>query len=248
MGELRNIKLLLEYDGTDFCGWQVQENARTVQGVLEEALLHLLGDRHRVVAASRTDSGAHARGQVVNFFTRSGLAEDQILRALNALLPDDVVVRQAEPVGLEFNARKSARSRRYSYRILLGPSAILRRQAWWIRRPLNLGVMTEACGASLGLRDFRAFSVGPEQEKGTLCAVMECGWKELPESYLFEIEADRFVRGMVRTLVGTMVRVAEGKLSVGEYARAFETRVRPGLAFTAPARGLCLEVVRYENP
>jgi tRNA pseudouridine38-40 synthase len=246
LDELRNIRLLLEYDGGAFHGWQIQEQVRTVQGVLEEALRRLLGTPHRVVAASRTDSGAHARGQVVNFFTRSELVTPRILMALNAILPEDVIVREVGEETLEFNARRSARSRRYSYRIVVGPSALWRTRAWAIRRPLDMTPMTKACSGALGLRDFRAFSVAQEENESTFCTVTECVWKEWSEGYVFEIEADRFVRYMIRTLVGTMVRIGEGRASTDEFTGAFETRVRPRLAFTAPARGLCLEVVRYD--
>ena len=249
MDELRNIRLTLEYDGSDFCGWQIQPSARTAQGVLESALAELLGSRHRVVAASRTDSGAHARGQVVSFHTRNPLPAARILMALNALLPDDVVIKEACEAGPEFNARRSAKSRRYTYRVVTGPSALLRERAWSVRGPLDLSTMQEACLATLGLRDFRAFSAGVEENDSTLCTVTECRWRKwvegTNEGYLFEIVADRFVRYMVRTLAGTAVRMGEGRLGPGEFALGLETRVRPRLAYTAPARGLCLEEVTY---
>ena len=246
-GELRNIKLTLEYDGTEFHGWQIQKAARTVQGVLEEALERLLGTPHRVIAASRTDAGAHARGQVVSLHTRSGMPEGRVMLGLNALLPEDVVVREASEVGLDFNARRSAKSRRYSYTVIVGPSALWRGNAWSIRRPLKLSVMEDACRGIIGLKDFRAFSGIPEQGDSTLCTVIESVWREWPRGYVFEIEADRFVTHMVRTLVGTMVRLGEGKMEVNEFVEALRTRTRPKLAMTAPARGLCLERVKYDG-
>ncbi len=249
MDELRNIRLTLEYDGSGFCGWQIQPSARTAQGVLEGALGELLGCQHRVVAASRTDSGAHARGQVVSFHTRSQLPATRILMALNAILPEDVVVREACDAALEFNARRSAKSRRYTYRVVVGPSALWRERAWSVRRSLDLPAMQAACPAALGVRDFRAFSAGVEQNDSTLCTVTACGWRDWDESgnkgYLFEIVADRFVRYMVRTLAGTTVRIGEGRLEPAELARGLESRVRHRLAYTAPAHGLCLEEVTY---
>lgn len=246
---LRNVRLTLEYDGSGFCGWQVQPGARTAQGVLEGALAELLGGRHRVVAASRTDSGAHARGQVVSFHTRSELPAGRILMALNAILPDDVVVKEAGDAALDFNARRSARSRRYSYRVLVGPTALWRERAWSVRRQLDLAAMQAACGATLGLRDFRAFSAGVEENGSTLCTVTGCGWREWGEAgvtgYVFEIVADRFVRYMVRTLAGTTVRIGEGRLGPGEIALGLDSRRRHRLAYTAPAHGLCLEEVTY---
>ncbi|MFH0778687.1 MAG: tRNA pseudouridine(38-40) synthase TruA [Candidatus Eisenbacteria bacterium] len=241
---IRNIKLLLEYDGTDFHGWQIQKNARSVQGVLEAALGGLLGSSPRVVAASRTDAGAHARGQVVSFHTAKSLPVDRLVPALNSLLPDDVWVKEAAEVDSGFSARRSARSRRYAYTLAFGAPPLLRRYAWFIRRPVNLSLMEEASRAILGLKDFRAFS-SMEEGKSCLCTVLECAWKERPGGYSLEIEADRFVAHMVRTLVGTMVRVGEGRIGVGEFAQAVVTRERPRLAYTAPARGLCLELVRY---
>jgi len=245
--DLRNIKLILEYDGTDFHGWQIQESARTVQGVLEQGLARLLGAAHRVIAASRTDAGAHARGQVVSFLTRSLMPATKVMAGLNALLPEDVVVRESTEVALDFNARRDAKSRRYSYTIIVGPSALHRRSAWSLRSPLKLSVIEETCRGIIGVNDFRAFSGIPEAGESTVCTVIQNSWRERPMGYVFEIEADRFVRHMVRTLVGTMARVGQGKLDAGEFVDALRTRARPKLAFTAPARGLCLEAVRYAD-
>jgi tRNA pseudouridine38-40 synthase len=249
LDELRNVKLAVEYDGTDFCGWQIQPDARTAQGALEDALAVLLGGRHRVVAASRTDSGAHARGQVVSFHTRSELPAARLLMALNAILPEDIVVREAGDVALDFNARRSAKSRRYTYRVVVGATALWRERAWSVRRPLDLPKMQAACQATLGLRDFRAFSAGVEDNDSTLCTVTECRWRDWAEAgrtgYVFEIVADRFVRYMVRTLVGTTVRIGEGRLQPTELGLGLESRLRHRLAYTAPAQGLCLEEVNY---
>jgi len=237
----------MEYDGTDFHGWQIQESDRTVQGVLEDALQTLLRSRHKVVAASRTDAGAHARGQVASFFTFSDMPLSRMMNGLNGILPDDVVVREAIETDPDFNARRSARARRYSYTIVIGPSALWRRYAWSLKKELKLSVMEEACRAIIGLKDFRAFSGVPEQGDSTLCTVIENVWREWPRGYIFEIEADRFLIHMVRTIVGTMVRIGQGKVNLEEFAGAFEKRERPKLAVTAPARGLCLEKVRYEE-
>ncbi|MCX5800666.1 MAG: tRNA pseudouridine(38-40) synthase TruA [Candidatus Eisenbacteria bacterium] len=244
--QLRNLKLVLEYDGSEFHGWQIQRRERTVQGVLEEALARLLGSPHRVVAASRTDAGAHARGQVASFHTRSVMPAGRVMLGLNGIFPDDVVVREAGEVGLDFSARRSAKSRLYSYRVVLGPSALWRGHAWSVRRPLKLSAMEEACRGIIGLRDFRAFSGIPEQGDSTLCTVIESAWREWSGGYVFEIEADRFIIHMIRTLAGTMVRLGEGKLSVNEFVEALHTRTRPKLGMTAPARGLCLEAVKYD--
>lgn len=244
--ELRNIKLVLEYDGGEFHGWQIQKTARSVQGVLEDALARLLSVRHRVIAASRTDAGAHARAQVVSFHTQSAMSANRIMLGLNGLLPDDVVVREAGEATLDFNARRNARSRRYSYTIVVGPSSLWRGYAWSVRRELKLSVMKEACRGIIGLKDFRAFSGTPEMGESTLCTVTESVWREWDRGYIFEIEADRFVIHMVRTLAGTMVRMGEGKLDLAKLVEALHTRTRPKLAVTAPAKGLCLEAVRYD--
>ena len=245
--ELRNIKLVLEYDGSEFHGWQIQKNARTVQGVLEEALAQLLRAKHRVIAASRTDAGAHARAQVVSFHTRGAMPASKIMQGLNGILPDDAVVREASEADLDFNARRSAKSRRYSYTIVVGPSALWRGYAWSVRRQLKLSVMKEACRGIIGLKDFRAFSGIPEMGESTLCTVTESVWREWDRGYVLEIEADRFVTHMIRTLAGTMVRLGEGKLDIAELVEALVTRTRPKLAMTAPAKGLCMEAVRYDG-
>jgi tRNA pseudouridine38-40 synthase len=171
---------------------------------------------------------------------------DRMLRGLNALLPDDVAVKDAREVAFDFNARWSARRRRYSYRIVVGPSALWRGSSWSVHRPLALSVMEEASRVILGLNDFRAFSTSDEECENCMCTVTECGWREWTEGYVMDIEADRFVRHMIRTLAGTMVRLGEGRMDLEEFSEALLSRVRPRLAMTAPARGLCLEAVKYD--
>ncbi len=251
-GAVRNLKLLLEYDGTRYRGWQIQKNARTVAGVLAEALGAVLRESPRVFAAGRTDAGVHALGQVVSFQTRSDLAPREIRERLNDRLPTDVNVLGVEQVPLRFHARHAARSRAYRYQISTRRTAFAKRYVWWVRSPLDREILAEIAEAVAAARDFRSFAEGAgtddaEGEAGPAgrVRVLESLWYEEAELLVYRIRADRFLWKMVRRLVGSMVAAALGQIERDAPIRWLRDHSREPARWTAPPSGLFLEEVEY---
>jgi tRNA pseudouridine38-40 synthase len=244
---MRTLKLLLEYDGTGFSGWQVQPGKRTIQGDIEKVLAKLLGEKVTLIGAGRTDAGVHAKGQVASFQTRSQRSPEVILRALNAGGDRDIAVREVVDLGedSEFHARFSAKSRIYEYRIIPGRSPLRRRYAWEVTYSLDLARMKQAAKFLVGKHDFTSFSSARAEAKTRICIVKNAGWHEEREGLVFRIEADRFLQAMVRSLVGTMVDIGRGRFKPGDMRRILMARDRSLAGKTAPAHGLCLMEVKY---
>lgn len=243
----------LDYDGTDFRGFVPQPGLRTVGGELEAALERVLGAPIRVTPAGRTDSGVHARGQVASFETNSKLPSADLKRALNALIGQDVVVREVCDGPPGFDARRSARARRYGYAIWNGPDRNVWQRRWMghVQSELDLEAMDCACQALVGKHDFAAFRTHQAQDepgRETIREVYAASWRrdEIdPHIIRFEIEADGFLRHMVRTIVGSAILVGLGKLPVGAMAEMLARRERAASGPTAPASGLTLLKVTY---
>ncbi|MFA6111077.1 MAG: tRNA pseudouridine(38-40) synthase TruA, partial [Candidatus Latescibacterota bacterium] len=231
--------------GTDFDGWQIQAEGRTVQGELSRALRTLLREEVTVIGAGRTDAGTHALGQVAHLLTTGDLPIERIRRGLNGLLPPDVAVREAAEAPPGFHARYSARSKRYRYRIRTGKAALDRRQVWSIDHPLSLVAMQEAAACLAGPHDFGAFCCQDPVPASLRCRVDHCAWRTEGGELVFEIEADRFLRHMVRILVGTMVQVGGGRRVPESLPVLLTSGDRAQAGPTAPARGLCLLWVDY---
>ncbi|MFQ5639673.1 MAG: tRNA pseudouridine(38-40) synthase TruA [bacterium] len=242
---MRNLKLLLEYDGTDFCGWQWQPKGRSVQGVLQTALTQLLQEEVKVIGSGRTDSGVHALGQVVNFKTDSVLDLKSVRLGLNSYLPDDVVVIKAQEVRADFHARFDAIKRKYHYVIAQRPRAIFRRFSWYCKYPLNLETMRAASHYFLGKHAFTAFCKPNEDETHYLCHVELIKWQETEDAFIFEICANRFLHHMVRILVGTFVDVGRGKLNPDAMKSILVSKDRNRAGSLVPPQGLFLESVYY---
>jgi len=244
---MHTVKLVLEYDGRDFAGWQVQPGKRTVQGEIEKALANLLGGRVALSGAGRTDAGVHAKGQVASFQTSSQRSPEVILRALNSGKERDLAVREVRALGedSEFHARFSAKSRLYEYRIIQGRSPLRRRYAWEVTYPLNLARMRQAARCLLKKHDFTSFSSAKAEVKTRVCIVKEAVWQEQGEELVFRIEANRFLQAMVRSLVGTMVDIGRGRFKPTDMQRILSARDRSLAGKTAPPQGLCLMRVKY---
>jgi tRNA pseudouridine38-40 synthase len=242
---MRNMKLLIEYEGTHYAGWQRQENAGTVQGEIESALRQMLQEKVGVIGAGRTDAGVHARGQVANFHTGSALSCPEIGRGLNALLPDDIVIHRVEEAPPDFHARYSARGRCYSYAIARERTAMLRNVTWFVGYPLDLDAMRKAAAAITGPHEFGSFCKGQAEVDGYRCDVSTACWEEHQSHLTLHIQADRFLHGMVRSLVGTMVDVGRGYTSLEEFSSIIAKNDRRAGGANAPARGLTLESVLY---
>jgi len=246
------LKLVLEYDGTRYVGWQVQRNGRSVQAELQEALGKLLGAPVEVLAAGRTDSGVHATGQVVCFDTERMLPLKAYWRGLNGLLPDDIAVVRAEEVPPEFDPRRWSRGKRYRYRVSNRPtrSPLRRHTHWELYAPLQVEAMVRASRHLLGRHDFSAFRAADCQAAHALREVRRVDVEGVAgDAVSFTVEGTAFLKHMVRNLVGTLVEVGKGRRPEAWVAEVLASKDRTKAGPTAPAQGLVLEEVFYgEGP
>ncbi|MBN1558689.1 tRNA pseudouridine(38-40) synthase TruA [candidate division KSB1 bacterium] len=243
---MRNIKLIIEYDGTDFCGYQIQDNDRTVQAELQRSLSMLTNETIRLTAAGRTDAGVHALGQVVNFTTESTLPLEAFLRGGNTRLPKDILILHAEDVPQAFHARYSAKRRIYRYLISTRRKAVGRQYAWYYWSLLDLEKMNAACAQILGVHDFQSFCQAKADVNHYDCDVRYAFWHQAREYLVFEICANRFLHNMVRTLVGTMVEIGDVRLNQSvNMIDILQAKSRDAAGPTAPALGLYLVKVDY---
>ncbi len=242
---LFNYKLTLEYDGSKFYGWQVQPGMRTVQSEVERALKILFREVIRVNVAGRTDSGVHALGQVINFHSAIELPLKDIPRSLNGILAHDVAVKIVELAPSAFHARHSAVSRQYFYVLSRFPVAVGRHYAFFCKFPLEVAAMREASLHLLGEHDFRAFCDTSTEDPHYLSRVELIEWEDTGERIKLIIRANRFLRSMVRIIVGTMIDVGRGKLTPPQVKEILESRKRTEASFTAPPHGLFLDRVFY---
>ncbi len=245
---MRNIRLILEYDGTRYHGWQRQKNALTIQEVVETALAKLTGEPVRLLGSGRTDAGVHAWGQVANFHTSSHIPLKAFYAGLNSFLPRDIVVLDAAEAPPDFHARKSARSKTYEYRILnrTAPSPLNRRYSWVVHEPLNLAAMAQAAAVLPGEHDFSAFRASGGSPGHAIRKVSAAAWQQEEAGRLrFTITANGFLRGMVRSLVGTMVDIGRDKRPPEDLAGLLLSGERTAAGPTAPAQGLFLVEVVY---
>lgn len=242
-----HFRLTVEYDGTDFHGWQVQPGERTVQGTVEHALQRLLGHPARAAAAGRTDAGVHASGQVICFRTERNLDPTTVLRALNALTPRDISVLTADVVADGFDPRRAARRRRYLYRVWNRkvPSPFWRPFAWHVAHPLVVEPMAAAAGMLLGEHDFTSFRAAGCDATHPVRRVLRSDVSANGHLICYEIEATAFLRHMVRNIVGTLVEIGSGRRPSGEMETLLAARDRTLAGATAPAHGLCLVGVEY---
>jgi tRNA pseudouridine38-40 synthase len=244
----RTFKLIIEYDGSDFHGWQRQKKDRSVQETIEKSLMIMTREEIPVIASGRTDAGVHAKAQVACFKTRSKLDSSAFYNGLNSLLPDDVAIRACEPVPGDFHARFNAISKHYRYHIANSEVApvIGRQYVWHIRRPLNYCAMRSAARAFLGTHDFKAFEGAGSPRAHTVRRVSRseinvCG----NDNLTYDIEANGFLRFMVRNIVGTLVAVGLGKLVPEEIHPILAAKDRSRAGATAPPQGLFLMAVAY---
>jgi len=246
--KLRNIKLVIEYDGTRFLGFQKQKKGRTVQHELEKTLLKILRERVHIIAAGRTDSGVHARGQVVNFQTRRDIPLGNLWRALNTYLPDDLAVKKASEVRADFHSRFAAKRKVYRYRVLSGPakSPLARFYSYHYFYPLNLPVMRKAAKLLVGKHDFRSFQAhSNEKRSSSVRTIYRAEIKKENPFFVFVFEGNGFLYNMVRNMVGTLLWLGREKISLKEFGKIVEGRDRRLAGPTVPAHGLMLEKVIY---
>jgi tRNA pseudouridine38-40 synthase len=244
---LRNLKLTIAYDGTDFLGWQVQPQGRTVQEVLESAVAEILQTRIRTNVCGRTDTGVHALGQVVNFYTTTTIPCEALVKAFNAKLPDDVSVLDVADVGQSFCANKDAISKRYRYVFLdrRVPDPFLRRFSWHTRLPLDADAMHSAAQALRGRLDFRSFQSDYPNRLTSVRTIRDIAVTRVGETVVLEVEADGFLYNMVRTIAGTLYLVGRGQRPASYAGDAQTALDRAAAGPTAPAHGLTMVRANY---
>ena len=244
----RNIRLILEYDGSRYHGWQRQIGVPTIQGIIEDRIYVMINEPVKLIASGRTDAGVHALCQVCNFITTTRIDPIAIQRGLNALLPSDVFIRQAEYVPLDFHSMYSTRSKTYEYRILnqKDPDVFLRFYAWHVVRNLDLGVMSKCISTLCGEHDFSSFRSSGSGNTNPVRKMMRAELDGPDKGILrFVFEADGFLRHMVRNIVGTVVEVGHGKMGFNEFTEVFHSGDRRKAGTKAPPQGLFLKKVDY---
>lgn len=244
----KNIKLVLVYDGSHYHGWQRQKNALSVQEVIEEKIQMMVQEPIKLIASGRTDAGVHALGQVCNFVTRSAIAPERIKQGLNSLLPRDILVKAAESVPLEFHARYQAKCKTYEYRILnrKEPDVFQRNYVWHIAMPLALEEMTACLRFVLGRNDFTSFRSSGSGNMDPIRSVMQAELRGSEGGLVrLIIEADGFLRHMVRNMVGTVAEVGLGKINVEDFRKILASKDRQCAGIKAPPQGLFLINVQY---
>ena len=247
---MRNVRVLVSYDGSPFFGWQRQDGFVSVQEELEDALETLVGEKVVVHGAGRTDTGVHALGQVAHFHVDTHLADDRLRHALNHHLPDAIVLRRLETCPDDFHARFSARKKRYAYLVETSRfrPPMGRAYSHWLNSVLDIGAMRRAASALAGEHDFVAFSGSGSPRKTTVRTLAPIRFITRRDRFAMVFQANGFLYNMVRTLVGTLLEVGRGKLDAAEVADVLAARDRRRAGPTAPAAGLYLVSVRYAEP
>lgn len=242
---MRNLKLLIEYDGTNFVGWQIQPNGRSVQGEIKKAIKEIIGEEVNLIGASRTDAGVHARGQVANFKCQSKIPTHNLKNGLNSILPDDIVIHSIDEIDLNFHARYNAIEKTYRYFITRNKLAIGRNYFWFVKYELDFEKLQRCAELIHGRHDFEAFSKKGSDVKNYICSVKEARWETQEGKLIFSITANRFLYGMVRGLVGAMVDVARGRFEIEIFKKMLMEKFKAIEIMHAPACGLVLEKVKY---
>lgn len=239
--------LTVEYDGTDYCGWQRQKNGVSVQEVLEDALSRATGEKTVCVASGRTDSGVHALGQAVHCDLSTPIPEDKIPFAVNYYLPESVRIRRAEKVSDEFSARFGAKRKTYEYRMYIANISSPTRDRYALRviPPLDVDAMKEAAESLLGEHDFRCFLASGSQVKTTVRTIYSASIVQNGDELTFTVEGNGFLYNMVRIITGTLIYVGKGKLKASDVAEIIESRDRKRAGKTVPPNGLFLKSVVY---
>ena len=252
VGAVRNIRLTVAFDGTPYCGWQIQRGQPTIQGALAEALLKVTGAAAVPTGSGRTDAGAHARALVAAFQTGAQIPAAALVRALNTVLPAEIRVLAASDVPLGFHPRRSAKSKTYRYQVYRGPvlPPHLAREHFHYPYPLCQDRVEAAVSLVEGEHDFASFAArsGADREwgpRGTVRHILEARLRSEGSRLLFTFEGDGFLHHMVRNLVGTTLEVGRGRIGLEQFQSLFERRDRTCAGFTAPAKGLILMRVRY---
>lgn len=244
---MRNIKLIIEYDGTNYGGWQKQKNNKTVQETIEKAIKNVTHEEVELTGSSRTDAGVHAKGMVANFYTNSSVPSDKFREAINTKLPDDIGIVLSEEVEKGFHARYNSKGKTYRYSIVnrYEKVCIGRQTSYQVKDKLNLELMREACKYFIGKHDFKAFRTEGSSVKTTIRTISQLEIISRDNNLDIIITADGFLYNMVRIIVGTLIEVGKGKIEPKAIENIIKSKDRTKAGACAPAKGLCLEKVYY---
>ena len=244
---MRNIKLTIEFDGTNYAGWQKQKNSITIQQKLEEAIEQIINNKAEIIGSSRTDAGVHAKGFVANFKTESNINAENFKDAINSKLPRDIVILNAEEADMSFHSRYSSIGKKYGYTILNRhvPTALERNFVCHYKKQLDFEAMETACTYFIGEHDFSAFKAAGSSVKTTVRNIKKAYLRKDEDKIIFFIEGNGFLYNMVRIMAGTLIEVGNHKLKPYDVINIIKSKDRTKAGKTAPALGLCLEVVYY---
>jgi tRNA pseudouridine38-40 synthase len=243
----QNIRLTIAFDGTPYHGWQIQEDAPTIQGLVSAALTKITGEPVSLAGSGRTDSGTHARGLVASFFSGSSIPPSQLVRAANSLLPRDIRILAAKKVPADFHARKSAVSKTYRYQIFRGdilPPHLLK-EYFHFPYPIDISKMETAAHLFLGDHDFASYAKTSSLPENTIRRIFRCDLKQEGSKLHLTVKGNGFLHHMVRNMAGTLLDVGRGAISLESFHELFSKRDRTLAGFTAPAHGLILLKVQY---
>lgn len=244
---MRNILLEIEYCGTKYAGWQSQKNAVAVQDIIEKKLSLILGEKIKLTGSCRTDSGVHALGQAANFKTDSRLNCDNILKAVNSVLPKDICVKKTKEVSLDFNCRFDAKSKNYRYTIYNSKirNAVGREYCRWVPYKLNIALMKKELTAIIGEHNFKSFSTSDKKERSMHRKILKASLKKKGNFLFIDIEGESFLYNMVRNIVGMLIEIGRGRFPEGTMKRILQAEDRMKAGFCASPHGLCLEKVNF---
>ena len=244
---MRNIKLTISYDGTNYKGWQLQANGHTVQETLEQAVQKVFGKHHRLYGASRTDAGVHAKAQVAHFRTASAIPAGKVPLALNTILPEDVAIIRAEDMPPDFHSRFDAKSKVYRYYVFNSSyrDPFREKYSWRLPYRLNVALMRREAAGLVGKHDFKSFQARDKRERSSVREIRHIGIAKKASTVMIEIEADGFLYNMARNIVGTLIDLGRGYIPEGSMKKVLEGKDRTMAGPTAPSKGLFLLNVKY---
>ncbi len=244
----KNFKLTIGYDGTEFFGWQKQNNTRTVQGEIEKSIGIMTREEVKLHGSGRTDSGVHSVGQIANFVVDTNISDENFLKGLNSLLPEDIIIKECSTVDLDFHSRYSAKKKSYKYRILNSetPDLFQRRYSWFIKDRLDISEMNKSAEILVGEHDFKSFESTGSPKHHTIRTIYNAYFeRESNDIISFEISGNGFLKYMVRNIVGTLVDVGKNLKSKEEFENIFKSKNRNNAGVAAPSKGLFLMGVDY---
>ena len=242
--KVKNYKITLEYDGRNYFGWQRQQNKKSIQEEIEKALSNLLNQEIKITGAGRTDKGVHAFGQVANFKASTRRSLNEIKNGINALLPSDIFCKKTENVNEKFSARFSAKKRYYIYKISLNYSVFEKDNYYYLRKNISISKMNKAAQIILNTNNFRSICKNMIDEDNYNCNIFSSEWKKIGNNkFTYNIKANRFLYGMVRSLVGLMIKVGQKKITINEFKAILKSNNK--IVFLAPANGLYLNKIYY---